>query len=405
VRDGASTRRAYVCMAVVLLVYAVKVVVKLLVGHSMGSAAMVADGFHNVADIVEALLVVLVVYVGARPENEKLPLGRTSIDSILSLLIGLVLGFLGLSFLAGSMGSLFLSFGWDGAWSDFLAGLMPGELAERQSQVTWVGLLVAGGSAAISLAVSRYQIRTGRSTRRDALVADGKETLSDSLVEASILAGLVGSWLGFPVADRLAGILVSFFILRTSWGILSEAFLVLLNAAISKEEGRKLKERVGAVKGVRQLKRVIGYRIGRMNFVVLSLRVAPDLSNETLFHMRRALEGFAGEIVPDLCRAYVHFEPPVAECSTVLIPVAEFEGMESVILAVPDGARFIRAELVGSEITRAELLAIEAESGRSVEEVLEAAGADRILLGTESQVDPGTHYVKVAGILLEDILE
>ena len=154
-RDAAGTRRAYVCMGVVLLVYAVKVVVKLLVGHSMGSAAMVADAFHNVADIVEALLVVLVVYVGSRPKNERFPLGRTSIDSILSLGIGLVLGFLGLSFLAGSMGSLLQTVGWNGATADFLARLMPGELAERESQVTWVGLLVAGGSAAASVADAR----------------------------------------------------------------------------------------------------------------------------------------------------------------------------------------------------------------------------------------------------------
>ena len=100
----------YFCMAAVLVMYIIKASLKLWAGTIVGSISITSDAIHNIADFLEAAFILYVLWTAKRPENAKYPIGRSSIESIGSFLIGIVLLIIGLEFVLKSILGLFIHF-------------------------------------------------------------------------------------------------------------------------------------------------------------------------------------------------------------------------------------------------------------------------------------------------------
>ena len=77
----------YVAMWLVVLMYCIKTVTKLGAGYVTNSPVFISDGYHNLADILQALAVMVVVYLARRPANAEYPLGKSNIEFFSSLAI------------------------------------------------------------------------------------------------------------------------------------------------------------------------------------------------------------------------------------------------------------------------------------------------------------------------------
>src|SRR5262249_22551864 len=66
-------------------------------------------------------------------------------------------------------------------------------------------------------AVALFRIRVGRRIESAALVADGYHARIDGLTSLGVLAGAIGVWLGFPLADAIMGLAISLAIARIVW--------------------------------------------------------------------------------------------------------------------------------------------------------------------------------------------
>lgn len=81
----------------------------------------------------------------------------------------------------------------------------------------WV--LVAGiVSFAGNELVAVYRIRVGWKIGSAALVADGIHARTDGFTSLAVVAGVIGIWLGFPLADPIIGLLISAAIAVLFWG-------------------------------------------------------------------------------------------------------------------------------------------------------------------------------------------
>ena len=81
----------YVAMLIVLAMYIVKTVTKLTAGYITNSPVFTSDGFHNLSDILQAVAVMIVVYMARRPPSAEYPLGKRNIEFFSSLIIGISL--------------------------------------------------------------------------------------------------------------------------------------------------------------------------------------------------------------------------------------------------------------------------------------------------------------------------
>lgn len=75
--------------------------------------------------------------------------------------------------------------------------------------VVIAGLIGFLGNEAVAL----YRIRVGRSIGSAALVADGYHARTDGLTSLAVVAGAFGVAAGYPIADPLAGLLITAVIL------------------------------------------------------------------------------------------------------------------------------------------------------------------------------------------------
>jgi divalent metal cation (Fe/Co/Zn/Cd) transporter len=66
--------------------------------------------------------------------------------------------------------------------------------------------------------VAIYRIRVGRRIGSAALVADGVHARSDSFTSLAVVLGVIGIWLGFPLADPIVGLVICIAIFVLLWG-------------------------------------------------------------------------------------------------------------------------------------------------------------------------------------------
>ena len=85
-------------MVAVSVMYAIKIAAKLWVGYSIDSSLLIGDGYHNVSDIFEAMVVIIAVVLGSRPESGKYPFGLHNVECLAALSTGLGLSYLALKY-------------------------------------------------------------------------------------------------------------------------------------------------------------------------------------------------------------------------------------------------------------------------------------------------------------------
>jgi cation diffusion facilitator family transporter len=291
-------------MSLVIAMYLLKVIVKLAVGAKIGSVSVYSDGLHNLSDIFEALLVIFALYLSRQPETAKYPVGKSSIESIGSLLIGIALLVVGIGFFLKSVLGLLVYF----KVLPFLAGLLmkvidaPTRIDLGASGGLVIGVIV--GSILLSWVVSWYQVSTGRMKNHPSLVSDGKETFSDSLVEFAVLAGIIGAFFNLFYLDYVFGIIVAFMILRTSKEILTEAGENLLQKSIEQKDVVKIRNILSKTKGVegydaKGSDKVMAYKLGKFTFIFVKVYVSPSLTPEGFYWIKKGINARIRKTLPE----------------------------------------------------------------------------------------------------------
>lgn len=402
----------YTCMAIVILVYVFKVVFKLWVGKSIGSLSMQSDGYHNMVDILEAVIILFAIYLSNRPATKSFPMGLASVENIVSLEIGILISIMGLSFLMRSVTGLLNGFG-----IEFHLPLFPSQWFELRERLTpdssrffVSGLLVSIISIALSVIISRYQINLGKSINSPGLISDGKESLSDSLTESSVLVGVVGQIFGLYFLDYIAGIFVAGFILHTGWQLIINAVKVLLNVSVEKEKIDAIKQRIRKVRAVKDVEKVYGYTIGKNVTVVCELVVYENISFGALHHIRAPLETEIQKIVPEIDRVYLSFVPVARVYKRYMIGIHKDRGAKSIIAGNFLKAKFfVLIDSVNQRISKTSIYRNNFESPILLEEFIVRKKVDSIFIPSESKlpfVSPNDFNVqRTSALIVEELFQ
>jgi cation diffusion facilitator family transporter len=149
----------------------------------------------------------------------------------------------------------------------FNAGLVFYESAQKvidprpMTNLGWVAAAAVVGFLGNEL-VALYRLRIGREIGSAALVADGLHARTDGLTSLGVLAGVIGVWLGFPLADPIAGFAIGVAILAIAIGAAREMWFRAMDAT-----DPALTERIEAVahsvKGVLDVHNVALRWVGR----------------------------------------------------------------------------------------------------------------------------------------------
>ena len=125
---------------------------KLVVGSSAGSVAMVADAWHTLSDTATSLVVVFGFWISSRPRDEEHPFGHGRAEPIAGIVIGVLLATVGVRFLGESITQL---------------------RTHAVAAFDLRSIIVFGVATLLKEAIAQYSIRAGRRVGSSALVADG----------------------------------------------------------------------------------------------------------------------------------------------------------------------------------------------------------------------------------------
>lgn len=162
-----------------------------------GSVALLADTVHNFSDALTAVPLWIAFLLGRRAPTRTYTYGFGRAEDLAGLF---VVAMIALSAVVAAVESI----------RRFLE-------PQQVHNLGWVLVAGAVGFAGNEL-VAIYRIRVGRKIGSAALVADGIHARTDGFTSLAVVVGVIGIWLGFPLADPIIGLLISAAIAVLLWG-------------------------------------------------------------------------------------------------------------------------------------------------------------------------------------------
>jgi cation diffusion facilitator family transporter len=162
-----------------------------------GSVALLADTIHNFSDALTAVPLWVAFVLSRRAATRTYNYGFGRVEDVAGLFI---VAMVALSAIVAAVESVIRIF-------------QPQPL----NNLGWVlaaGLIGFAGNEIVAI----YRIRVGKEIGSAALVADGVHARTDGFTSLAVVAGVIGVWLGFPLADPIIGILISITIFVLLWG-------------------------------------------------------------------------------------------------------------------------------------------------------------------------------------------
>ena len=255
-----------------------------------GSAGLLADTIHNFSDAFTAIPLWIAFALARRAANRRFTYGYGRAED-----------------LAGVVVLLFVIFSAAVAAYESYQKLIS---REPPSLIGW-GLLAAAVGIVGNEVVARYKIDVGRRIGSATLVAEGHHSRIDSLTSLAAGLGLAGAGLGFPLADPIAGFVITLAILA----ILREVggdILGRLMDAIEPETVDRIEALAAAVDGVRRVHDVKARWLGHAVTVELHVTVDGRLSVVQGHAIGEAVRAELLEHVPRLSEVIVHADPEEA---------------------------------------------------------------------------------------------
>jgi cation diffusion facilitator family transporter len=186
-------------------------VAKFTAGVLSGSLGILSEAIHSLIDMGATAVTWFAVAYADQPPDEEHHYGHAKAESVASLI---------------ETGLLFLTT----AWIVFEAvRRLWGEAHEIE--LSWWIVAVVAGSIAIDFWRSRSLSRVAKVTSSEALEADALHFSSDMWSSLCVLLGLGGVWLGFPMADAFAALLVAGFVALAGWRLAVRTLGTLLDKA------------------------------------------------------------------------------------------------------------------------------------------------------------------------------
>jgi cation diffusion facilitator family transporter len=265
-------------------------IAKIALGYFSGAVSILSDGFHSLADASSNVVALVGFSAAQRPADENHPYGHRKYETMAS--VGILMFML-----------LVLS--------EVARNAIVHLRAPRMPLVLPVGVTTMIVTLAINVFVVRYESRAGRRLRSEVLGADARHTQSDVWTTLAVLAALAGVWLGYPVLDPLAGLVVSVFIGHACWQIAREASGVLADQVVIAED--EIRSVVESVPGVIGSEKIRTRGTADTVFVDLHLwvdRRTPLGEAHALSHVvkDRLMQRF-----PEIVDVVIHIEPPHEE--------------------------------------------------------------------------------------------
>lgn len=283
-RAGVIQRTLFVALAGNVLSFAIK----MFFGFLANSIAMMADAAHSAFDSLSSIIGIYGNKVSQKPPDLEHPYGHRKFEQIAAIAITIM---------------MFI------ACFNIFHEAIERAISKIVPNITFYSVASMMISMAISLSISIYERRVGRSTGSIILTADAFHTTTDVLASFVVVVGFVGIRVGIGYADSLAATIVCFLIAFAGYSIFRKATETLVDRGITLDTLSEIKSTVNGVSKGIECHSVRGKTIGGKIYVDMCITLKGDMSVEKAHKMTEIIEERLKETVDGLEEVIIQVEP------------------------------------------------------------------------------------------------
>ncbi|MGD1096385.1 MAG: cation diffusion facilitator family transporter [Bryobacteraceae bacterium] len=267
-------------------------VVKIVVGVAADSVALVSDGFESAADFFTSGLVMLGLWVAAKPPDKDHPYGHGRFETLTGLAIGVLLAATG-------------------------TGICLRALEQRNDQHTpaLYAIWPIIGAILVKVALSATKFRFSRRIGSDGLGADAWNDFVDILSGCVALAAVLLSIYmpgNMRAADHYGGFAIGLIVIFMGLRVVRETALHLMDTMPDENQMAQIRAAGLRVPGARGIEKCFARKTGLRYHVDLHLEVDPDLTVRESHEIARAVKRTIKSDLDWVEDVLVHVEPYVA---------------------------------------------------------------------------------------------
>lgn len=252
-------RKVYRVTIVGSIVNLILVLFKFVAGFIGNSAAMIADAVHSLSDFVTDVIVIVFVHISGKPEDECHRYGHGKYETLATLIISVVLLVVGIGIAYSGVADI--------------VRVVQGETLESPGMLALIAALV---SIVFKEALYQYTMVQGRELKSDVVIVNAWHHRSDALSSVGTGIGIAGAiFLGpkWTILDPIAALIVSVFIIKTSFTLMLPAINELMEQALPGDIEKEIAALVNSFSEVGQLHHLHTRKIGSNYAIEFHIRM------------------------------------------------------------------------------------------------------------------------------------
>ncbi|MEX2803946.1 cation diffusion facilitator family transporter [Streptococcus sp. H31] len=326
-----------------IIAYLLLAAAKLLSGYMLDSSALVADGFNNLSDILGNLVLLIGLYLASQPADANHRFGHWKIEDLASLITAFIMFTVGFRVLLQTVEKIF---------------------SNSQAKIDPLGAAVGLTSALVMYGVHRYNKGLSQKIQSSALVAASKDNLSDALTSLGTAVAIIAASLNLIIIDRIAAVIISYFILKTAYDIFIKSTFSLSDG-FDEKQLKEYEKAILKIPKITAVKSQRGRTYGSNIYLDIVLEMNPDLSVYESHSITEQVEKLLSQKF-SIYDIDIHVEPaPLPEDEIADNVFNKLYKNEKLVLArIPDyeqliGEEFLMIDEEGKILTKLDFIAME----------------------------------------------
>ncbi|GGI31902.1 cation transporter [Staphylococcus chromogenes] len=273
-----------------IVTYTALTILKIVYGWLANSHGLTADGINNATDVISSVAILIALYISQKPVDKNHPYGHYRSEFIASLIASFIMFAVSIQVITTGIRHFY-----------------EGTFQQPSYSAVIVGVL----SAVIMFIVFVINRNISKKVNSSTLKAASYDNLSDALVSVGTVIGVLGVYMGVPMLDTIAAIIIGLLIMKTSIDIFKETAITLTDG-YDEEELDHIHRIISHIDGIYEIRDIKARSHGVMSFIDVTVSVNPKLnvveSHEISDRIEHQLQQRLGEV-----ETIVHIEPHTSE--------------------------------------------------------------------------------------------
>jgi cation diffusion facilitator family transporter len=250
-------------------------------------SSITADGFHSLSDGTSNIIGLIGIALACQPKDKEHPYGHKKYETFFSLGIATLLFVISFELFETAVRRL---------------ALRVEPLIDIRSFIVMLATL------AVNCVVMIYEKKKSIEYHSDILLSDSLHTRADIFISLSVICGLIGIKLGYPILDPLITFLIAFVIAYSGFIIAKQSSYVLCDKIVIVNE-KAISDIVLLVKGVKACHKI--RTRGRLDDIHIDLHVQvnPHMHIDEAHKICSTIEEALKKGIAGVTDVIVHVEP------------------------------------------------------------------------------------------------